>query len=164
MRERNEDIPLLIRYFLRRYAIELGATNPTISPEAVAFFQEQPWPGNVRELENAVRKAMLLARGYVVSLEDAQATLQRPDCAPPSARQPMQDYIADTLRAAERGELAEAHRVILQTVERELYAQAMQLTGGNITRAAKWLGVTRVTVREKLAGFGLRPEVAADDE
>ncbi|MDQ3621216.1 MAG: sigma-54 dependent transcriptional regulator [Verrucomicrobiota bacterium] len=164
LRERREDIPLLIQYFLRRYATELGAANPTISAEAVAFFQEQLWAGNVRELENAVRKAMLLARGYVISLEDAQAMLERLDFAPASARQPMQDYIAEVLRAAERNELTDGYRVILQTVERELYAHAVELAGGNLTRAANWLGVTRVTLREKLAAFGLRPGGHANGE
>jgi len=157
LRERREDIPLLIQYFLRRYSSELGASNPSISAEAVAFFQEQPWPGNVRELENAIRKAMLLARGYAISLEDAQATLARPDFSGPSARQPLQEYVAEVLRAAERGEVADAHRVILQAVERDLYAQAIQLAGGNLTRAAKWLGITRLTLREKLIHFGLHP-------
>ena len=163
LRERREDIPLLIHYFLRRYAAELGAAHPTICPEAAAFFQEQAWPGNVRELENAVRKAMLAARGYVISLEDARATLQRGDFAPQSERQPLPDYIREILRAAERGELADAHRVIMETVERELCGQAMQLAGGNLTRAAKWLGIMRVTLREKLADFGLRA-VASTEE
>ena len=157
LRERRDDIPLLVHYFLRRYAVELGAANPAINPEALAFLEQQPWPGNVRQLENAVRKSMLSARGYVISLEDVQATIQRLDFAALPGRQPIQDFIAEVLRAAERNEVPDAHRVILQMVERELCAQAMQLANGNLTRAASWLGVTRVTLREKLTTFGLRP-------
>ena len=62
------------------------------------------------------------------------------------------------LRAAVRGEIKDVRDVVMQAVERELYTQALNLAEGNLTKAAKWLGVTRVTLREKLNAFGLRSE------
>ena len=61
-------------------------------------------------------------------------------------------------RAARRGELSDVHRRAVERVERELFAQALALAEGNLTRAAAWLGITRLTLREKLTAFGLRPE------
>src|SRR5207244_5887952 len=64
LRERKEDIPELVRYFLRKYAAELGVADPSIHGNATEFLQTQNWPGNVRELENVIRKVLLLAQGY----------------------------------------------------------------------------------------------------
>ena len=71
LRKRPEDIPDTVRYFLARYGAELGMKEPSIHPEALRFLQQQPWRGNVRELENAVRKALLMARGYPIGLDEA---------------------------------------------------------------------------------------------
>jgi DNA-binding NtrC family response regulator len=162
LRKRPEDIPLLMQYFLQRYAGELGATNPSMNAEASSFLAEQPWPGNVRELENVVRKAMLCARGYVIALDDVRNALQKPDGFGPATHQSINSYVGEVLRAAGRGEIIDARSVIMEKVEREIYAQAIKQAAGNLTKAAKWLGVTRVTMREKLNTFGLRSE--ADSE
>jgi DNA-binding NtrC family response regulator len=120
---------------------------------------EQPWPGNVRELENVVRKAMLIARGYKISLDDVRLALQQKrELVSSATHQSLNSYVGEVLRAAARGEVEDARSIIMQTVERELYTQALKQAAGNLTRAAKWLGVTRVTMREKLNAFGLRSE------
>jgi DNA-binding NtrC family response regulator len=158
LRERPEDIPPLIQYFLHRYAGELSATNPSMSVEATSFLAEQPWLGNVRQLENVVRRAMLLARGYAIGLDDVRKALQKPEIFASATRQSIGSYVGEVLRAAVRGEITDARSLIMETVEREIYAQAIKQAGGNLTRAAKWLGVTRLTMREKLNAFGLRSE------
>ena len=76
LRERKEDIPDLVKYFLRKHAAELGVADPSIHAEAMEFLQTQSWPGNVRELENVVRKVLLLAQGYTINLDHVRA---RPD-------------------------------------------------------------------------------------
>ena len=162
LRKRPEDIPLLMQYFLQRYAGELGATNPSMNAEASSFLAEQPWPGNVRELENVVRKAMLCARGYAIGLDDVRNALQKPDGFGPATHQSINSYVGEVLRAAGRGEIIDARSVIMEKVEREIYAQAIKQAGGNLTKAAKWLGVTRVTMREKLNTFGLRSEANSE--
>jgi DNA-binding NtrC family response regulator len=149
---------LLVQYFLRRYAGELGVTNPAMSAEASSFLTGQAWPGNVRELENVVRQAMLIARGYIISLDDVRLAMRKREIISLAGQQTVTSYIEEVLRAAARGEVTEARDVVIQAIERELYAQALKQAGGNLTKAAKWLGVTRVTMREKLNAFGLRSE------
>ena len=75
--KRAEDIPQLAKYFIQRYARELGLEAPSVQPEAIAFLQNQPWPGNVRELENVVRQALLLAKPFAISLEHARQVVAR---------------------------------------------------------------------------------------
>ncbi|MCL4786905.1 MAG: sigma-54 dependent transcriptional regulator [Verrucomicrobia bacterium] len=155
LNQRTEDIPDLVRFFLERYGSELGVASPTIQPEAVALLQGQPWPGNVRQLENLVRQALLLARGYTISVEHIQELLTRSQPTPPAGSQTLPAYIGEQLAAAQRGESAAVHARVLDAIERELFTQAIQLANGNQARAARWLGVTRVTMREKLIRFGL---------
>jgi DNA-binding NtrC family response regulator len=155
LRQRREDIGELARYFLQKHGPALGNAQPSIQAEAVDFLQGQPWPGNVRQLENAVRKALLLAQNYTVNLEHVRAALDRggaPDFSPARA---FGEYVDGLLAAARRGELADAHARVMEAAERELFARAIAEAGGNQAKAARWLGVTRVTMKAKLVQFGL---------
>ena len=67
------------------------------------------------------------------------------------------EYVDELLAAARRGELADVHTRILETAERELFARAIQLAHGNQARAARWLGISRITMKAKLVQFGLHP-------
>jgi DNA-binding NtrC family response regulator len=155
LRERGSDIPGLVAHFLQKYAAENGTPAQAVMPEALKFLQTQRWPGNVRELENTVRKAMLHARGRTITLEDVQRTLNEKQvaAAPSGAQQSMRDYIAQLLGAAQRGQVDHVHATFFAAAEKELLTQAMELAGGNKTKAAQWLGMTRLTLREKLAGL-----------
>ncbi len=155
--QRTEDIPDLVKYFLRRSATELGNDAPSIQPEAITFLQTQTWPGNVRELENVVRQALLLARGYSVSLEHAQQAVARSRKPVAVEDQSIAGYFNELLDRAQRGEVEGIHARMFANMERELFTRAIQLAKGNQAKAARWLGVTRTTMREKLIHFGLRP-------
>lgn len=155
--QRTEDIPDLVKYFLRRSATELGNDAPSIQPEAITFLQTQTWPGNVRELENVVRQALLLARGYSVSLEHAQQAVARSRKPVAVEDQSIAGYFSELLDRAQRGEVEGIHARMFVDMERELFTRAIQLAKGNQAKAARWLGVTRTTMREKLIHFGLRP-------
>ncbi|MBE0545383.1 MAG: sigma-54-dependent Fis family transcriptional regulator [Verrucomicrobia bacterium] len=157
LHQRLEDIPELVRFFLQRFAAEFGVASPSIQPEAVAFLQEQPWPGNIRQLENVVRQALVLARGYTISLEHIRQLLARSQPSGAGQEQTLPACVAVLLGAAQRGEITDAHTRLLDDVERELFTQAIHLADGNQAKAARWLGVTRVTMREKLIRFGLHP-------
>ena len=157
LNQRPEDIPDLVKYFLRRSATELGHDAPSIQSEAIAYLQTQSWPGNVRELENAVRQALLLARGYTISLEHVQLASARGRKSVVGPDQTIAGYFSELLDRAQRGEVEGAHARMLEEMERELYTHAIQLAEGNQAKAARWLGVTRTTMREKLIRFGLRP-------
>ncbi|HEY9172282.1 MAG TPA: sigma-54 dependent transcriptional regulator [Verrucomicrobiae bacterium] len=155
--QRAEDIPDLVKYFLQRSAAELGQDSPAIQPEAIAFLQNQAWPGNVRELENAVRQALLLARGYPVAVEHVQQASARGRKAALGADQTIAGYFDDLLSRAQAGEIQDAHAHMHEDMERELFTRAIELAQGNQAKAARWLGVTRTTMREKLTHFGARP-------
>ena len=155
--QRIEDIPELVKYFMHRSGPELGVESPSIQPEAIAFLQSQAWPGNVRELENAVRQSLLLARGYPISLDHVQQAYMRARKTVASSHQTIAGYFTELLTSAQRGEMAGVHARMVEEMERELYTRAIQLAEGNQAKAARWLGVTRTTMREKLIHFGLRP-------
>jgi len=158
LRDRKEDIPELTTYFLHKYCAEFGSPNQTIDPDAIALLQGQNWPGNVRELENVLRKALLLARGFTVTAEHIRSVLTpRTVLSSRAADVPLRDSVADLLAAAQRGELADVHERVVQAAERELFSQAIQLAQGNQAKAARWLGLSRLTMREKLLQFGLHP-------
>jgi nitrogen regulation protein NR(I) len=165
LRQRAEDIPELARYFVVKYGAELGIEKPAIQTEAIDFLRQQAWPGNVRELENAVRKALLLARGYPISLSDVeQACLGTWKILDDAGGQALANSVAKVLGAATRGEIENAHAVMIDATERELFSQAIKLARGNQARAARWLGVSRLTMREKLTRFGLHPAQNETDD
>ena len=157
LRERKEDIPELIRFFLHKYAGEFGVENPAIHPDAVEFLQAQSWPGNVRELENVTRKMLLLAQSYTIGVEHVRAALAKINLSAPSAEISILAYADELLAAAQRGELADVHARLHETAERALISRAIELAHGNQAKAARWLGISRLTVREKLIQFGLHP-------
>jgi DNA-binding NtrC family response regulator len=157
LRHRREDIPDLVRYFMQKHGPPLGSDTPSIHPDAVEFLQAQPWPGNVRELENIIRKALLLAQHYTINLDHVRAALQKSPAPPCSAGCSLGDYVNELLAAAIRGEVSDVHSQLIENVERELFARAIEQAQGNQAKAARWLGVTRVTMKAKLVQFGIHP-------
>ncbi|HMJ88235.1 MAG TPA: sigma-54 dependent transcriptional regulator [Candidatus Acidoferrum sp.] len=164
LKERAEDIPELARYFIRRYATELAIENPSIQAEALALLQKQPWPGNVRELENVVRRALLLARPFAINVEHVQSVLSPKTPAPTSAQQTHAEYVRGLLDRAERGEVADAYWQMITELEPELLTQAIARAGGNQAKAARWLGITRLKLREKLRELGKLPPRSPDQD
>ncbi len=169
LRERREDIPGLVEHFLHRYGTELVSNpEPQIHADALECLQEMSWPGNVRELENVVRRALVSSHG-IISLNDvqeaiAQDTVAKSGAPPPSGDQPLAAYVSDLLAKVMRSEMEDAHARVTVAAERELYSQAIQLAGGDQSKAAKWLGVSRPTMREKLLRYGLHPRIASTTE
>jgi nitrogen regulation protein NR(I) len=157
LRERKEDISDLAKYFLRKHSAELQVENPSIHPSAIEFLESLDWPGNVRELENAIRKVLLLARGYTISAEHIRATVTRTPATDSASGQTLGEYTDRLLSAAQRGELQNARARLLDAAERELFQRAISLANGNQAKAARWLGVSRLTMREKLTQFGIHP-------
>ena len=157
LRERREDIPELVKYFLHKYGQEMGVPNPSIQEEAMDFLQSQTWPGNVRELENVVRKVLLLAQSYTITAEHVRTALSKTGPPAPTSRQSLGEYVDELLAAAQRGELNDAHARLLLASEQEIFTRAIRLAQGNQAKAARWLGVSRLTMREKLIQFGMHP-------
>ncbi|OQB92700.1 MAG: Nitrogen regulation protein NR(I) [Verrucomicrobia bacterium ADurb.Bin118] len=157
LHQRASDIPDMVRYFLHRYGPEAGVASPAISPDAIQLLQNQSWPGNVRELENTVRKALLIARDYTISPEHVREVLTKAREPVAVSNQSHAAYITALMDQVEHGEVQNAFARMLADLEPELYAQAITRAQGNITKAAQWLGVTRLKMREKLREFGLHP-------
>jgi nitrogen regulation protein NR(I) len=156
LRERREDIPALANFFLHKYAADFGVKNPAIHPDAVEFLQAQSWPGNVRELENVIRKVLLLAQNYTIGIEHVRMALAKISLPESSAKMSIQAYADELLAAAQRGELSDAYARMHETTERALVSRAIELAQGNQVKTARWLGISRTTLREKLVQFELR--------
>ena len=161
LRDRPEDIPDLVDYFIQRYGSELGSTSSTIPGAERAgvmdFLRQQPWPGNIRELRSAIRKALLLSHGYPLTLAIVREALTQMTPPPTGDGQTFAARVARVLASSRGGECENAEATLTDEVERELYSQAIQRASGDQSRAAQWLGVARSTMRGKLARFGALP-------
>lgn len=162
LRERAEDIPALVRFFLQRYAAEMGVESPSIQLEAISLLQEQPWPGNVRELENTMREALLLSRPFGISRAHAEQVVSRKGSPPVVTGQTHAEYISGLLHRAQQGQEENLFSKMISDLEPELYKQAIRLAQGNQAKAARWLGVTRLKMREKLTELGLHPRDSSE--
>ncbi|MDB6041430.1 MAG: two component, sigma54 specific, transcriptional regulator, Fis family [Verrucomicrobiales bacterium] len=157
LRDRKEDIPALAQFFIRKYGPELGVSNASVQPAAMDYLQTLPWPGNVRELENVIRQSILLARGYPISVEHMRHSVGRPNVGKRSDQPALKELVGEFLNSAKRGEIQDAYARVMQMAERELFGQAIELAQGNQAKAARWLGISRLTMREKLTNFGIHP-------
>jgi nitrogen regulation protein NR(I) len=157
LRGRREDIAPLVQHFLHKYASEFGLEPPALYGDALALLEADPWPGNVRELENVTRRLLLGARGLPIDANSVRHTLaaRASDSAQPVKS--LAALAADFLARAERGELADAFARVVSEAEREILTQAIIMAGGNQAKAARWLGISRLTLREKLRHLGLHP-------
>ncbi len=155
LRERTEDIPALAKYFLQQHGVELNISQPAIQPDAVDLLKAESWPGNVRELENVLREALLIARGYPIAREHLEQLLLKHRRVPVRADQTIAEYMEQLLSRAARGEASDILETMNEEMERALFKRAIELAQANQAKAARWLGVTRTTMREKLIHFGL---------
>jgi len=159
LRERRGDIPALVECFMHRYGPELvDNAEPQIHDDALEWLQGMSWPGNVRELENVVRRALVSSHG-IISSDDVQEAIAQDAVANAALHspegQPLGAYVSELLAKVVDGKMEDAHARVTEATERELYGQAIQLADGDQSKAAKWLGVSRPTVKEKLVRYGL---------
>lgn len=131
LRQRREDVPLLAAHFLRKHGGRRGETVRSISDEAMDVLMRHDWPGNVRELENAIERAIILARG---------STITRGDLL----------YYGPLVKSEGADSLSPLSRV-----EKEHIARSLKLHAGNRTAAARALGIDRKTLWRKIKAYGL---------
>jgi len=158
LRERREDIPVLVQHFLRKYAGDFGVESPTISADALAVLQADSWPGNVRELENISRRLLLGARGLSINADAVRQTLAARNAEAGPTGRSFAAFAGELLARAQKCGLPDAHARMLAEAEREILTQAITLAEGNQAKAARWLGLSRFTLREKLKQLGLHPD------
>ena len=139
MRERREDIPLLADFFLKQYAKKNNRPIKGFTPRAADLLMRYDWPGNVRELENVVERAVIMARGDMIT------PLEFPD------------MLQDLDEEANASPLALAAGRSLKEVEKVMILRTLEETDGNRTHAARILGISRRTLQLKLKDYGINP-------
>jgi transcriptional regulator with PAS, ATPase and Fis domain len=132
LRDRREDIPLLIEHFLEHLSVETDRQIEGVSADALAVLMRHDWPGNVRELRNVLERGMVIAKDKLIQPEDLglSGSSIRPEAYDPS--------------------------LTLDEVERRHITAVLQHTGGNVTQAARTLAIDRVTLYNKIRKYGLR--------
>ncbi len=147
LRERREDIPLLVAHFMKRRSSELGRSVRSVTPAALAVLESYRWPGNVRELENVIERALVLGDGEVLDV----------DALPPDLRRP-QDALEIAVEIPESGLDLQA---TLDQIEQRYLQLALARTGGVQTRAAELLRVSFRQLRYKLRKHAARSDSGA---
>ncbi|UCD56855.1 MAG: sigma-54-dependent Fis family transcriptional regulator [Candidatus Hydrogenedentota bacterium] len=150
LRERREDVPLLVDHCISKLYRELGKNVRGVSDEVIKSLTEYSWPGNVRELENVIERAMVLGKSDVLGIENfpSQIMEQR-------GQTDSRESFFNGLRLTDDGiSLMET----VEEIEKRLIREALERTGGNKTKAAELLGVTRKIMRYKTEKYGLDNE------
>jgi len=142
LRERREDIPLLVEYFINQYAVELKTSSMSISSDALDYLFNYYWKGNVRELENAIERAIILSDGETITLE--HFALSKAHHAEP----------ADKLHPAD-GSLEAVAKGASRAAETERITKVLKETRGNKSRAAEVLKVSYKTLLTKIKDYGI---------
>ena len=165
LRERQDDIALLADFFLARYASELDMGNPGITRNAVATLASSQWPGNVRELANAIQKALIFSRGAPIQAADVIQALSAEKTTAPSDPQAAEDVIRRWMRTTITSEDGpDTFEKIMDYFAGILVSEALNLTDGNRSRAARLLGISRPTLHSKIEKYGLKLKTSVDEE
>jgi two-component system nitrogen regulation response regulator GlnG len=161
LRDRGEDLPLLVRHLLRLFGRELGRDVQEVAPEAMERLCGYSWPGNVRELQSVLKQALLKASGPVLLSSFLPKLPGSSDEFAPMGSagdaRGLEAFVLQWLRPETCDLYAEAHRQL----DRVLLAQVMTYTRGNQVQAAQMLGIARQTLRQKLRDLGLQATYSA---
>ena len=169
LRERREDVRLLVNYFLKKFAKDQQAAPKSISTGVIKALELYHWPGNVRELENIIRRAHVVAKGDAILLSDLPAEVLNPTAT--AGTVPLTTSAVGAATEAGLTDIVSLARKLfhwarknpklklIPAVERELIIQALQETSGNQVQAAKLLGITRATLRKRVDKFDIHREL-----
>jgi two-component system, NtrC family, nitrogen regulation response regulator GlnG len=161
LRERREDIPLLVRHFLQRSAQDLGVERKRISDAAIEYLQSQPFPGNVRQLENICHWLTVMAPAQTIEVADLP-----PEMREQAVREAPTSWLeglggeTDRLIAAAPGEVFDR---LTREFERTLIRRALAATGGRRIEAAQLLGIGRNTISRKIQELGMEEDRSTAD-
>lgn len=167
LRQRSSDIPALIDFFVRKFAVANKVTISHIAPDAISALQKYPWPGNVRELQNYVERAIVFSENGLLSVATLpkQVTSGAPVRLPRgSARDAVslcQELVALGMQQAGEG-ATNLHERVVSQVEKELLTQVLKSCQGVQTKAANRLGINRNTLHKKIEEYHLESEPSAE--
>ncbi len=164
LRDRREDIPLLVNYFLEKIGREQQHPPKSIAANVIKTLEKYHWPGNVRELENALRRAHVMAKSNAILLSDLPPEIsgQGGGGAPPlpaTAGEAAATDAAALARQLFQWAKRDPKLKVIPAVERELVIQALKETNNNQVHAARLLGITRATLRKRIEKFGIQREL-----
>jgi transcriptional regulator with GAF, ATPase, and Fis domain len=150
LRDRKEDIPLLVDYFLDKIAKDQGQPKRVVDEPAYWYLQSYSWPGNVRELDNEIRRAVALSDG-LITVDNLKDEVKSQELFKPAIRIPMGGQLKDIVREA------------AEEVERKVIARTLEECGWKKTDASARLGISRPTLDAKIEQYGLARNRGADD-
>lgn len=154
LRERGDDLALLAEHFVQRFNRELGRSIHTIAPQALDMLKAYPWPGNVRQLQSVLKQALLAAAGTTLLPEFFPAVVHAEEAPASSDDLPgLSRFIQQRLRDGDGNLYAEYQAL----TDRHLLPQVIRHTRGNLSQAAKLLGIARATLRAKLEALNIAP-------
>lgn len=157
LREREGDLPLLVEHFLKRFRREFGKEVHSVAPETLDLLRRYPWPGNVRELQSTLKRALLEATGPVLLPEFLPSSVLSQDKSSVGGQvrghlyADWMQFVEGRLQAGSDNLYAEWQAL----TDRELFTRVLQHAGGNLSRAAKILGIHRGTLRSKIDSLGI---------
>lgn len=156
LRERDEDLPLLVMHFLRRFGSELGKDTYGVTSEAMDELRRYSWPGNVRELQSALKQALVRTNSPILAPESLAAVIPSASHRVPTPSLPSDAVdLGQFLDRRLRSGTEDLHAEWLALTERDLITRVLRHTGGNQVRASKVLGINRSTLRAKIASLGI---------
>jgi DNA-binding NtrC family response regulator len=160
LRERSSDIVALAKHFLQLHASRYGRSVPELSPQACQLLLEHHWPGNVRELKNVIEQAILLHAGPVI-MASQLSHLRRADASVDAApvRPPQETAFSPAPYAQAPDLAAGGPSSTLAELEKRALVQALSQNAGNVSRAARTLGISRDTLRYRIEKYQLEPSV-----
>ncbi len=145
LRERQEDIPLLVEHFLKYYSVENGKSIATVSDKAMDLLRSYSWPGNIRELENAIEQAVALSYQPILAAEDLPRDVRE------------QESARFSLPGSEDGQFLFADTPSLEEVKKRYVLQVLKQTQGNVSATARILNVDRRSLYRMLARYKVEP-------
>ena len=157
LRERPSDVPTLVRHFVDKYNHRLNKRIEGMTDEAMSVLQAYAWPGNIRELENLIERTLLFADGPQIDVADLPQGLRSSSGATPLPGPAPAMPGALPATAGETG-LKDIVRQRAAQLEKDLITRALEETGGNVTRAAKLLQISRKSLQTKMKEFSLRDD------
>jgi nitrogen regulation protein NR(I) len=166
LKERKDDIPDLVSYFLKRFNRELKKGIVGITPSAMAKIASYGWPGNVRQLENILKRAMVLCQGEWI-LEDQllfEKGWERREAEEESSKKSVEDLLDSLFEELSTRSMTAQDLDMTSSLERGLILRALQKTGGNQLKAAALLGINRSTLRGKMERYNIKKEVLISEE
>ena len=159
LRERREDIPLLAEHFLGAYLDENGLPQRQFAPEVLQLLESMPWPGNIRELGNAVERLAILSSGSVIGTEDLARCGVGSDITLETNGPVADAGLFEPSAVMAAGGLVAAR----QEFEKRCITSALAEAGGNVSQAARLLGIDRTNLHKKIQSYGLGRGEGEDD-